>query len=177
MKYLGVGVGRMRKRENKKPQESRSHVSWIVSCSTNILFKLGQTSITMLCQFLLYSVHTYIPSVLDSPFRYSPISCLQVTTEYQTELPVLHSWFPLASYLVHGGVYMSVLISQFIPPPFPPSMSARLFSTSASLFLPCKQVHLCHFPRFHIYALMYNICFVDRRLGCFHVLATMLAPQ
>ena len=42
---------------------------------------------------------------------------------------------------------------------FPPLVSIRLFSTSVSLFLPCKPVHLYHFSRFHIYALIYNICF------------------
>ena len=31
--------------------------------------------------------------------------------------------------------------------------------TSASLFLPCKPVHLYHLSRFHIYALIYYICF------------------
>ena len=30
---------------------------------------------------------------------------------------------------------------------------------SVSLFLPCKPVHLYHFSRFHIYALIYDICF------------------
>ena len=39
--------------------------------------------------------------------------------------------------------------------------SIHLFSTSASLFLLCKQVHLYHFSRFHIYALICNICFSD----------------
>ena len=42
---------------------------------------------------------------------------------------------------------------------FPPLVSIRLFSTSVSLFLPCKLVHLYHFSRFHIYALIYDICF------------------
>ena len=45
------------------------------------------------------------------------------------------------------------------PRRFPPLVSIRLFSTSVSLFLPCKPVHLYHFPRLHIYALIYDICF------------------
>ena len=44
-------------------------------------------------------------------------------------------------------------------PPFSPSVSIHLFSTSLSLFLPCEQVHLYHFSKFHIYALIYNIFF------------------
>ena len=43
--------------------------------------------------------------------------------------------------------------------PLPPLVSICLFSTSVSLFLPCKPVHLYHFSRFHIYALTYDICF------------------
>ena len=59
---------------------------------------------------------------------------------------------------------MSIAISQFITPPppplhFPPLVSIRLFSTSVSLFLPCKLVHLYHFSRFYIYALIYDVCF------------------
>ena len=58
---------------------------------------------------------------------------------------------------------MSMQISQFIPPPPPPPLSPlgvhRLSSTSVSQFLPCKLVHLYHFSRFHIYALIYDICF------------------
>ena len=42
---------------------------------------------------------------------------------------------------------------------FPPLVSIHLFSTSVSLFLPCKEVHLYHFSRFHIYVLIYDICF------------------
>ena len=79
----------------------------------------------------------------------------------------LYSRFLLVIYFIHISVYMSIPISQFIPPPppfppttrFPPLVSIRLSSTSVSLLLPCKQVHLYHFSRFHIYALIYNICF------------------
>ena len=42
---------------------------------------------------------------------------------------------------------------------FPPLVSIRLFSTSVSLFLPCKPVRLYHFSRLHIYVLIYAICF------------------
>ena len=75
--------------------------------------------------------------------------------------------FLLVIYFVDISIYMSVSISQLIPPPpsphppphFPPLVSIRWFSTSVSLFLPCKPVHLYHFSIFHIYALTYNTCF------------------
>ena len=76
-----------------------------------------------------------------------------------------YSRFLLVIHFVHISVYMSIPISQFITPPphphhhFSPLVSIRLFSTSVSLFLPCKPVHLYHFSRFHIHALIYVICF------------------
>ena len=45
-------------------------------------------------------------------------------------------------------------LSQFIPPSASLTVSTSLFFTSVSLFLPCKQVHRYHFPRFHIYVLI-----------------------
>ena len=77
----------------------------------------------------------------------------------------LYSRFLLVTYFIHISVYTSIPISQFIhhhhhPTSFfPPLVSIPLFSTSVSLFLPCKLVHLYHFSRFHIYALTYDICF------------------
>ena len=69
--------------------------------------------------------------------------------------------FLLVTYFIHISVYMSIPISQFIrpPPPLPrfsPLGSIHLFSTSVSLLLPCKPVHLYHFSRFHLYALIYD---------------------
>ena len=69
----------------------------------------------------------------------------------------------LVIHFIHIIVYMSIAISQFITPPppsghFAPLVSICLFSTSVSQFLPCKQVHLYHFSRFHISALIYDIC-------------------
>ena len=49
---------------------------------------------------------------------------------------------------------MSMPVSQFITPPPPPCHFPPL-----SQLLPCKPVHLYHFSRFHIYALIYDICF------------------
>ena len=77
----------------------------------------------------------------------------------------LYSRFLLVINFIHITVYMSIPIAQFITPPppsprcFPPLVSICLFSTSVSQFLPCKLVHLYHFSRFHIYALIYGICF------------------
>ena len=77
----------------------------------------------------------------------------------------LYSWFLLVTHFTHISIYMSIPISQFITAPqptpchFPTLVSIHLFSTSVSLFLPCKLVHLYHFSRFHIYALIYDICF------------------
>ena len=80
-----------------------------------------------------------------------------------TSILFLYSRFLLVIHFIHFSVYMSIPISQLIPPPppyhFPPLVSIHLFSTSVSLFLPCKLVHLYHFSRFHIYALIYDICF------------------
>ena len=79
--------------------------------------------------------------------------------------PLRHQGSPVISF-IHISVYKSIPIAQFIPPPpthphgFPPFMSIRLLSTSVSQFLPCKLVHLYHFSRFHVYALIYDICFL-----------------
>ena len=103
---------------------------------------------TMLCQFLLYSkvnqlyayVYPHIPSRLRLPSTLL-IPPLQVVAKHGADLPVLCSCFPLASYFTFGSVYMSVLLSHFVPAYPSPS--------------PCPQVHslcLCLFscpaPRF-----------------------------
>ena len=77
----------------------------------------------------------------------------------------LYSRFLLVINFIHISVYMSIPIARFITPPspppcgFPPLVSIHLFSTSVSQLLPCKPVHLYHFSRFHIQALIYDICF------------------
>ena len=65
----------------------------------------------------------------------------------------------LISYLFY--TYQCIYVNPNLPihPTTTPLVSIRLFSTSVSLFLPCKLVHVHHFSRFHIYALIYDICF------------------
>ena len=66
-------------------------------------------------------------------FLPSPISKHSVITEYQAELPVLYSNFPLAIYF-----HTSTLLSQFVPPsPFPPcphahTLCLHLYSSTAN---------------------------------------------
>ena len=88
--------------------------------------------------------------------------------------PLRHQGSPILFFYTAGSYQLSILyILVYIcqsqspnsshhhhsPMPLSPLVSIRLFSTSVSLFLPCKLVHLYHFSRFHIYALMYDICF------------------
>ena len=54
-------------------------------------------------------------SLLPHP-RTTPV----VITEHQAELPVLYSSFPLAICSTHSSIFMSNLISQFIPPLYSP---------------------------------------------------------
>ena len=48
---------------------------------------------------------------------------------------MLYSLFSLVIYFIHCSVYMSIPVSQFIPPLPSHPVSIRLFSTSVSLFL------------------------------------------
>ena len=59
----------------------------------------------------------------------------------------------------HTQVYTLMPLSPSVPLHSSPTLSISPFSTTKFLFLPCKQVHQCHFSGFHIYALMHDICF------------------
>ena len=102
----------------------------------------------MLCQFLLYNtvnqlyvyIYLHIPSLLSLPLTLS-ISPPLVVTEYQADLPVLCSSFPLAIHFTFGSVYMSMLLSHFVlASPCPPcpqvrSLHLHLYSCPATRFL------------------------------------------
>ena len=70
------------------------------------------------------------------------------------------SRFSLVIYFIHSinNVYMSIPISQFIPPlPVPPLVSIYLFSMAVSLFLLC--------PKFHLEVLFLSGCDIFFSLG------------
>ena len=79
----------------------------------------------------------------------------------------LYSRFLLVIYFIHINIYIYTNPNLQIHPTtttpitlgFPLLVSICVFSTPVSLFLPCKPVRLYHFSRFHIYALIYGICF------------------
>ena len=71
----------------------------------------------------------------------------------------------LITYLFY--IYQCIYVNPNLPvhpTATPPPLTSRLvsiglFSASVSPPLPCKLVHLYHFSRFHIYVLIYDICF------------------
>ena len=67
-------------------------------------------------------------------------------------------WYTAGSHqlLFHTYQCMYVNHSLTIHTPFPCLVSTYLFSTSVSLFLPCKQVHLYQFSWFQLYVV---VCF------------------
>ena len=99
-------------------------------------------------------IHISSPFWISLPFR-SPQSTEQSSLRYTVgshQLSILY--IVLIVYMCQS---QSPNSSQ--PPRLSPLVSLHLFFTSVSLFLLCKQDHLYHFSRFHIYALIYGICF------------------
>ena len=125
----------------------------------------------MMCQFLLYNkvnqlyvcIYPHIPSLLCLPPTL-PIPPLQVVTKHRADLPVLCSCFPLAIYFMFGSVYMSILLSHFVPAYPSPS--------------PCPQVHSlrlrlysCSAPRFFKTIFLF---FLDSIYMCQHTVFLFL---
>ena len=83
----------------------------------------------------------------------------------QSTVPVPYSRFSLVIYFIHSiySLYIYTFVNPNLrihrTPPFPlPLVSICLLSMSVSLFvLHVRSSH--HFPRFHIDALIYNVCF------------------
>ena len=134
-------------------------------------YNIGQhryRTVSSLQKVLLHSTTAEVTAGTNSlwTFHLARISAILLFLffEFLNFIYFLYSRFLLVIYLIHISIYMSILISQFIPPPpphphFSPLVSICLFSTSVSLFQPCKPVHLYHFSRFHIYVLIYDIRF------------------
>ena len=80
------------------------------------------------CHTSTWISHTYthVPCLLNLPTSPPPIPLPKVVTEHQDELPVLYSNFPLAIYVTHCNVYISMLLSQLLPPSPSPAESTSL---------------------------------------------------
>ena len=85
--------------------------------------------------------------LLRSPQSTKQSSLCFIVTFHQLSILYIIVYICPSSLSVHPTSPLTLLVS------------IHLFSTSTSLVLLCKQVHLCHFSRFHIYALIYDICF------------------
>ena len=124
---------------------------------------------TMVSQCLLHNKvnqlytqkHTHISSLLCLPPTL-PIPPLQVVTKHQAALPVQCGCFPVAICFTFGSIYKSMPLFHFVPAYLSPSLCPqvhslclRLYSCSASRFFRT----IVFFFRFHIYVLVYGICF------------------
>ena len=126
----------------------------------------------MLCQFLLCNkvnqlyvyIYPHIPSLLHLPPTL-PIPPLQVVTKHQAELPVQCSCFPLAVYFTFGSVYMSVLLSHFVPAYQSPSLCSQVHSLHLRLYS-------CSSPRF--IRTTFFFFFLDSIYMCQHMVFVFL---
>ena len=108
-----------------------------------VIFLVKYTWFTMLCYLLLYSKVTQLYT-----YRHSFFSCsfpLWFITRYWIYSPVLYSRTLLFIHPIYTSLPLLIPNSQsFPPPPSSPLATTTLFSMSVSLFLFCRQVHLCH---------------------------------
>ena len=124
---------------------------------------------TVLCQFLLYNkvnklyayIYPHIPSLLRLPPTLL-ITPLQVVAKPRADVPVPCSCFPLASYFTFGSVYMSVLLSHFVPAYPSPSPCPQVHSL-------CLCLYSCPAPRF-----IRTIFFLDSIYMCQHTVFVFL---
>ena len=93
--------------------------------------------------------YTHVPSLSNLPPTSHPIPPLQVITEPQFEFAASYSKFPLALYLIYGSVYVSVLLSSFIPPsPSPCCVDFQNILSRAAYFSDLDQ-ETCRQPHFN----------------------------
>ena len=128
----------------------------------------------MLCQFLLYNkmnqLYGYIYPLITSLLCLHPtflIPPLQMVSKQLSDLPVLCSCFPLATYITFGSVYMSMSLSHYVPGYPSPS--------------PCPQVHYLHLrlyscptPRYFRTIVFCFVFFLDSIYMCQHTVFVFL---
>ena len=98
-------------------------------------------------KFLLYSeVH----ALYKYPLFFGLPSHSGCHRRLSQELPVVDSRFSLVIWFMQSSGYMSIPTSKFIPLLLS-HLGVHTFFLSVSLFLLCKQVHLYHISRVHMY--------------------------
>ena len=128
------------------------HRNILLSFLIYLFFLLACSSFTMLYQFLLCSK-------VNQSHR-SPLPCISFPfrSPQSIEFPVLYSQFLLAICFINSSVYMLIPISQSIPFPFLLGIHMFVLYISVSIFA-LQISSSIPYSRFHIYALIYNICF------------------
>ena len=128
----------------------------------------------ILCWFLSYinmdQPQVYICSLPLEPLSHCPS---HPTSQHWLCVPCVIRQIPLAIYFTCGNIYVSTLFFQITPPFSCPTVSRSLFFMSVSPLLPSMQDHLSYLSRFHIHALIHDIClslfdllhFVQQALG------------
>ena len=110
----------------------------------------------MLCWFLPCNSDSDLSVHIPRPLEPHPSSRL---SQGAGSSPSCYAAAPAALCFTHGDADVSLLLSQSAPSSPPPAVSTNPLSTSAPLSLCCKQVPQYRFSRFHIHALIYDICF------------------
>ena len=107
---------------------------------------------------------TNVPSFLSLPPSPSPVPASRSSQSPELSALGCTTAFRCCLFYMRQGVCVNASLS--ICPILPSlSVSTRPFSTSGSLFLPCKQVPLYHFSMFHMDVLIYSIVKADKKLS------------
>ena len=136
--------------------KTESSFIWSFYFKRSNLFLIGEK---LLYNVLVSAIHQHesaigslsleTPSLLPSHPR--PLGCPNRASGF--ELPA--SYNKLAIYFTCGNVYVQCYSFNSSAPSPSHTVSTSLFSVSASLLLPCRQVH----PYYLSSALIYHICF------------------
>ena len=152
------------------------HPFFLFVCFLNI-FKLSFIGVQLIYNVALVSavqqsesvIHIHISTLFQILFPYRSLQSIEQSSLCYT----------IGSHQL-SILYIVVYICQSKSPnsshpPYPTLVSMCLFSTSVSLLLSCKYIHLYHFSRFHTYVLIYNICF--SLSGLLHSVRQTLGPS
>ena len=82
--------------------------------------RVGHDWVTELNWTWISHGYTYVPSLLNLPPHPIPLGCCRAP---QDELPASYNKFPLVIYFTYSNIYVSTLLSHFVPLCPPPTVS------------------------------------------------------